>query len=206
MAVTASLYEPGTIVVTRPAHELWAHICNCELPSWQLLARAVSVLFFALVRGHLCDNVLLLRKDGLHHSLHGNKNIMTIKPTGTDFKTRNRCLLVADVFAFKQEHPYLLASALYLRLKEDLVQQEPEPIFKWNTWTTRQNGERVMVFPPEDIFEVTPRTIQELFKDGYGLDFSEQIATLDNLVHSPALEPVSFDTLTSLYGYSGFDI
>src|SRR5579872_5800213 len=107
---TALKFTSGRIMLARPWHELGAHICNCELPSWELIARAITVLIKAIFccQWHLYDHVILARPEGFYHS----KNLVEPGTVGVAF-VANR-LDQNEMHAFDQRFPHLVMQALYL--------------------------------------------------------------------------------------------
>lgn len=60
------------IILTRPLHELWAHIRHCKLPRFALVIQAIKTLVLGIFRGHLCDHVLLFTSvDSKLKIIHG---------------------------------------------------------------------------------------------------------------------------------------
>ena len=142
---TVRQFKEGTIVFTRPLHELWAHIADCELPSWTLIARAISTLFMAIFRWHLCDGIMLIRGEGVYHSFDGA--VATIPFTGRQMDDltnviRPYCVEAelfplepptngsvyhrGDLDALLLQYPYITNAALCLRCRDNTpVTQNP---------------------------------------------------------------------------------
>jgi hypothetical protein len=108
-------YQSSQIVAARPLVELWSHVFHFQLPSFDLLARAIKVLALAIFRWHFYDQVLLLREEALIHSSGGK--VEEIQCTGREITDQpgwpRLYFTQADLDAFNKKNPHLLKSAHY---------------------------------------------------------------------------------------------
>jgi hypothetical protein len=199
--LTASnlFFEKGTIILSRPLHELWAHATHCQLPSWSLLARSVYTLFMAIFRWHFCDGILLLRGEGLYHSFNGHTE--TINATGrrTDRLTGAVCphFTPEDLAAFEARSPHLLESARWLKCRDNLPTNEglrsghPQRPIELAPGTPPGTYATWGVIVPNLIgyAEITAQTVREYFHNYCRKDITDQAEgnTLDTLVYSDRL-------------------
>ncbi|MBI2742807.1 MAG: hypothetical protein HYX48_02710 [Chlamydiales bacterium] len=166
--VTGIEFEPGTILVTRPLHELLAHVSNCELPSWTLLARTVSVLFMAIFRWHFCDNVLLERAEKIVHSIDGRVEIIKATDTRVDSLIGDHFSPVftpQDLSDFNQRFPHMLDSSLQLKPKTTDTLPDPQTPHPSGIWQPLNQKHPAHVPLFDAYTEITPQTVSDYFRN-----------------------------------------
>lgn len=199
-------FEEGTIVVTRPLHELWGHITACELPSWTLIARAISTLFMAIFRWHLCDGIMLLRGEGFYHNSQGH--VEMIASTGKELAALANIIrpyfTQNDWQTINTLYPHALSTALLLRCRDAVpVAQSPANHALKNMELHLATKMQAILIPDFDNYaELTAQTVRSYFAQAYRKEITDQEEgnTLWTLVTSDRLEAVTNETIRTLYG------
>ncbi len=202
------LPDPGTLVLSRPLHELWLHVQNCELPSWQLIARAISTLFLALFRGHFCDGILLLRPEAIYHSFHGK--IEEMPATGRHNDSQNEFKFpfyrLEDGVEFNASYPHLMEAALYLSCKKETPSPQSSEGYKMKERLDLVSDKA----PPNTIVsipdfsrcaEISAQTMRAYFANAYDLAITDREVdnTLATLIYSDRLQIIDVQRVHALY-------
>ncbi len=204
--LTVTKFEEGTIILSQPLHELWQHITNCELPSFQLIARAISTLFLALFTWHLCDGILLMRAEGLYHSFNGRIEMVTA--TGrAHHQSIDRVAPYytgGDTLIIEEQYPRILVAACYLRCTRE-ARKLPIPWdHEWKEINFAEEGRKpsISAIPNFDKYpEISAQTIRSYFANAYGRAITdrEEGNTLASLVYSERLEQIDMQTAFAMY-------
>jgi hypothetical protein len=178
---TALKFEAGRVVLARPWHELWAQICNhCELPSWELIARAITVLFKFIFcqQGHFHDHVILVRPEGFYHSTSmmepGAKGVSRVPPE------RDKTIV------FEERFPDLLDQALYL--KHASGEYDPSLVRENHSSMTMNYQGNLVSIPDFSGYEaIDAEAVRNYYHNyyGYRITHKEEALTIDDLVASP---------------------
>lgn len=194
-------YEPGTIVFSRPVHELWAHITNCQLPSWALIARAIATLFLGIFKWHLCDGILLLRREALYHSFDGNAIRI---PASVSENSLEHSFDEHDFDDFNERYPHLLQQALYMRPNHPPTQAVDDSLFDHAYIGDDLYGDgdrRQWILMPR-IGLITPQHVHYHFEHRCGIlisDVRDGSNTISSLVHSDKLVQTSSNVMFDIY-------
>ncbi len=193
IAQPLTLYEEGTIIAARPLNELFEHVKNFKTPSWELVQRAVAVIFKSILTHSFCDKVALLRPEAVYHSFKGRVEV--IKSSGAIVCSSLRHMPIPyftkdDLTQFDVEYPYLLQSALYYRVDSAKVL----PVMQ-----SKKHGFRhisvldysvacIPDFTKYDTF--SPQTIRQYFSAAWGVELTGQNEgnTVTDLVKSNILQ------------------
>ncbi len=180
------LFEEGTIVVARPWSELCAHIRHLQVPKWQLISRLMEALF----QCSFYDHVMLLRPEAIYHSLKGRVEV--VKSTGIMPDPRASVLppLVyftdEDLRLFKEQFPFLLENALYLRSKHSpSASSGGHPFIE-----VPLSGSATVSIPDfSNYSEITAETVRSYYLKAWGIKVTDKESgnKISDLVQSPSL-------------------
>ncbi len=198
-------FEPGTIVITRPVHELWEHITACELPSCALIVRVISTLFMAIFRWHLCDGIMLLRSEGFYHTSAGR--VVMIPSNGKELAAlANQIRLYFtpnDWQAINTQYPHALSAALLLRCRDTTPEIQNAGTHPWKHITLHLVNKMQAASIPDfdNLEELSPQTIRSYFARAYRKEITDQEEgnTLWTILHSDRLEVATEGTIETLY-------
>ncbi len=187
-------FDEGKIILSRPLHELWAHVTHCQLPSWTLLMRAICTLFMAIFRWHFCDGILLLRGEGLYHSFNGQIEMIAARGVRIDRVSDFPIPFFnpEDLTAFEACYPHLLESGRWLKKQRGhILGNTDEPRNPQWQYITLSADKVVAVpdFTRAGYTELTAQTVRKYFYDFYNVNITEQTEgnTLATLVYSDKL-------------------
>src|ERR1700722_6850944 len=204
-------FEEGTIVFTRPLHELWQHLTNYELPSWALIVRAISTLFMAIFRWHLCDGIMLMRAEGIFHSFDGV--VEKISPTGREIDSTTNAIrpyFQDDDIPQLEQYPHLLRRALFLRCRVTTPETLNPAVHATRDLTLTHLGNTQIVAVPNFVGyqEISEKAVRSYFASAYHKDITDRAEgnTIWTLLHSDRLQEVTDETVENLYGRHQNDV
>ena len=198
-------FEAGTIVVTRPLHELWQHITHCELPSWTLIARTISTLFMAIFNWHLCDGIMLLREEGFYHNSEGR--VAMIPSTGKELVALAHQIRPYfahnDWQAINTLYPHALSAALFLRCSDAAPVAQNPGKHDWKDLNLHlATKTRAAIFPDfAGYAELSAQTVRSYFVRAQNKEITDQEEgnTIWTLINSDRLEWATDERIRTLY-------
>lgn len=203
--LSGHLYEEGTVVITRPLQELWSCIKNLKLPPWQLALRSIKVLVLALFTKHFYGEMLLLRSEGLYHSMKGKVEKVTATGKEENYFPGTRLssdmpspfFTKQDLKKFKEQYPFLLEQALYLRPKDTNLTH-----YRSNESHPRYHEEltpRTFVTLPDfkNYEAITPQSVSNYFRKMCGIQVTEKIKenSITDFINSKRLYTTDYTKL-----------
>lgn len=150
-----AMYAPGSIFLARPLTELYCHARSLKLPSFALLARCVNVLAMFIFRWHVCDRTLLVKKDGMIHSLEGRVEDQTSEE-------------------FRKKYPFVLEGGWVLHYNGK-IKPDPNSVFCHKYKEVFVGGNLfVKIGDFSDYKEITAQTIREYYQKFYGIKITNK--------------------------------